>query len=40
MAEAAGYGGPVEVEVLSRRWWARDPGEVLDVAKERHAAAC
>jgi sugar phosphate isomerase/epimerase len=40
MAEAAGYRGPVEVEVLSRRWWARDPGEVLGVVKQRHATAC
>lgn len=40
MAEAAGYKGPIEVEVLSRRWWARDPDEVLRVVKERHARAC
>lgn len=40
MAEAAGYRGPVEVEVLSRRWWARDPGQVLDLVAARHATAC
>jgi sugar phosphate isomerase/epimerase len=40
MAEAAGYKGPVEVEVLSRRWWARDPVEVLGVVRDRHATAC
>jgi sugar phosphate isomerase/epimerase len=40
MAEAAGYRGAIEVEVLSRQWWARDPGEVLRVVKERHAVAC
>ena len=26
MAEAAGYPGFVEVEILSKRWWAEDPG--------------
>jgi hypothetical protein len=26
--------------VLSRRWWARNPGEVLGVVKGRHATAC
>lgn len=40
MAEATGYRGPVEIEVLSRRWWARDPSEVLGVVQERHAIAC
>jgi sugar phosphate isomerase/epimerase len=40
MAEAAGYRAPVEIEVLSRRWWARDPIEVLGVVLERHATAC
>ena len=40
MAEAAGYKGPIEVEVLSRRWWARDPEEVLRVVKACHASAC
>ena len=36
MAEASGYRGFVEVEILSRRWWARDPDEVLDEMKRRH----
>ncbi|MBL6457577.1 sugar phosphate isomerase/epimerase [Belnapia sp. T6] len=40
MAEAAGYAGPCEVEILSRRWWAEDPDQVLRLAKERHASAC
>lgn len=40
MAEAAGYRGAVEVEVLSRRWWARDPEEVLRVVRACHANAC
>ena len=35
--EAAGYDGPCEVEVFSRRWWARDPAEVLDVVAARFA---
>ena len=38
MAEAAGYKSWIEVEVLSRRWWAQDPNEVLRIAQERHAA--
>ncbi len=40
MAEAAGYKGFVEVEILSRRWWAEDPDAVLRLVKQRHAAAC
>jgi sugar phosphate isomerase/epimerase len=40
LAEAAGYKGPVEVEVLSRRWWAREPEEVLRAVKACHASAC
>ncbi len=38
MAEAAGYAGLVEVELLSRRWWAEDPDAVLRLMKARHAA--
>ncbi len=38
MAEAAGYAGFIEVELLSRRWWAEDPDHVLRVMRERHAA--
>jgi sugar phosphate isomerase/epimerase len=37
MAEAAGYAGFTEVELLSRRWWADEPDHVLSVIKERHA---
>lgn len=40
MAEAAGYRGATEVEILSRRWWAEEPDRVLEIMKERHAAAC
>jgi sugar phosphate isomerase/epimerase len=40
MAEAAGYRGHVECELLSRRWWAEDPDSVLRIMKERHAVAC
>ncbi|MBV9734577.1 MAG: sugar phosphate isomerase/epimerase [Acidisphaera sp.] len=40
MAEAAGYRGLLEVEILSRTWWARDPDEVVRICKERHATAC
>jgi sugar phosphate isomerase/epimerase len=37
MVSAAGYEGSVEVELLSRRWWAEAPDEVLRIMKERHA---
>jgi sugar phosphate isomerase/epimerase len=40
MAEAAGYEGFTECELLSRRWWGEDPDHVLRVMKERHATAC
>jgi len=38
MAEATGYDGFTEVELLSRRWWAEEPDHVLRLLKERHAA--
>jgi sugar phosphate isomerase/epimerase len=37
MAEAAGWTGGVEVEILSNRWWAQDPDAVLREVKARHA---
>ncbi len=37
MAEAAGYQGFSEVELLSRRWWAEDPDHTLRTIKARHA---
>jgi sugar phosphate isomerase/epimerase len=34
--DAAGYDGPIEVEIFSSRdWWTRDPDEVLTVMKAR-----
>ncbi|BCH27212.1 sugar phosphate isomerase/epimerase family protein [Mesorhizobium sp. L-8-3] len=33
--EAAGYRGPVEVEIFSERWWNEDPDLVLDTAIAR-----
>lgn len=37
--EAAGYGGPIEVEIFSRRnWWRRDADEVTRVVRERFAS--
>jgi len=34
--EAAGYTGPVEVEIFSQRnWWQRDPDDVIRVVLER-----
>ncbi len=40
MAEAAGYRGAVECELLSNRWWAEDPDHVLATIKERHRTVC
>jgi sugar phosphate isomerase/epimerase len=31
----AGFDGPIEVEIFSAEWWARDPAEVLDIALAR-----
>jgi sugar phosphate isomerase/epimerase len=38
LVEAAGYDGMIEVEILSRVWWQRDPDEVLALMKERFLA--
>lgn len=38
--EAAGYRGMHEVEIMSRRWWQRDPHELLSVCRERHETVC
>jgi sugar phosphate isomerase/epimerase len=36
--DAAGYRGPIEVEIFSRRnWWQRDAGEVTRVVRQRFA---
>lgn len=40
LAEAAGYAGACELELLSKRWWAEDPDQVLARAKQAHASAC
>lgn len=37
MAEAAGWSGGVEVEILSSRWWGEDPETVVREVKARHA---
>jgi sugar phosphate isomerase/epimerase len=34
--EAAGYDGPIEVEIFSRDWWKRDPDEALRIIAERY----
>lgn len=39
MVEAAGYTGPVEVEIFSDAWWARPLDEVLDTCRQRFATA-
>jgi sugar phosphate isomerase/epimerase len=38
MVERAGYGGMIEVEILSRAWWARQPDDVLATLRERFTA--
>jgi sugar phosphate isomerase/epimerase len=39
--EAAGYSGFQEVEIFSELdWWKRDPDEVLQTCKDRHARCC
>jgi len=36
LVESAGYDGPIEVEIFSKKnWWKRDPDEVLKVCLER-----
>jgi sugar phosphate isomerase/epimerase len=41
MVEAAGFDGPVEVEIFSRdRWWKEDPDVVLRTCRERLDAVC
>ena len=40
MVEAVGYDGMHEVEILSTRWWQRDPDEVLRTIRERHRDCC
>jgi sugar phosphate isomerase/epimerase len=36
LVEAAGYAGPVEVEIFSESWWARPADEVLDTCIARY----
>jgi len=36
LVESAGYRGFHEVEILSTRWWQRDPDEVLRIVRECH----
>jgi sugar phosphate isomerase/epimerase len=38
--EQQGYRGAVEIEILSRHWWARDPDEVLAICKDRYMRFC
>lgn len=33
--QAAGYQGPIEIEIFSDDWWAKEPDVVLDTALER-----
>lgn len=38
--EGAGYRGFVEIEIFSRRWWARPEADVLAICAERLVSAC
>lgn len=39
--DAAGYSGPIEIEVFSRdNWWKREPDEVARTIVERFAGTC
>ena len=40
MAQAAGYDGMLEMEILSHAWWKRDPDDVLAICKDRHERFC
>jgi sugar phosphate isomerase/epimerase len=40
LADAAGYRGAVECELLSHRWWGEDPDRVLAIIKDRYASVC
>jgi len=40
MVDAAGYSGPIEVEIFSaRNWWKRNAEEVIAVVKQRFTSA-
>jgi sugar phosphate isomerase/epimerase len=38
--EAAGYSGPIEVEIFNQRIWDMPGPEVLALAKERYLSEC
>jgi sugar phosphate isomerase/epimerase len=40
LAQDAGFDGLLEMEILSKRWWAHDPDDMLRLCKERHENAC
>lgn len=40
LVEAAGYAGPVEVEIFSQEWWRRDPDETLRTSTDRLKRFC
>jgi sugar phosphate isomerase/epimerase len=39
LVEAAGYAGPIEVEIFSQHWWQREPDLVLRTLVERYQTA-
>jgi sugar phosphate isomerase/epimerase len=39
LVEAAGYGGMIEVEILSQAWWQGDADLVMATVRERFAEA-
>jgi sugar phosphate isomerase/epimerase len=40
LVAAAGYTGPVEVEILSEHWWAQDPDDVVRTVRKRFEEFC
>jgi sugar phosphate isomerase/epimerase len=38
LVRAAGYDGPVEVEIFNPEIWALDPAEILELVAERYLA--
>jgi sugar phosphate isomerase/epimerase len=39
LVEAAGYAGPIEVEIFSQHWWQHEPDLVLRTVAERYQTA-
>ena len=38
--DRSGYTGPIEVEIFSKKWWAKNPNELLRTSKDRFIEYC